>query len=427
LYNFSYSNFSIKRGDETHIAMKHVALITLIFFFLDCSAQNPNKNFEKLLKEMSEQYAEKNYQKSYNLALKVLEIDSKNLSALHCKLFSAFEIKKSDACIEAADAIIVTIDRSTLFPYLEEDSKKRQLLRFAYNLKAWITYEKSDNKTVLEKALENINTALSITSPIDTDEYMNAYLDTKVRILLKLNRNNEAYSTARIALKSDPYFSDLRDIKESEGYKNYLTQLNISGWGKYQKGNETETAIEALRRYENFINLYAKDEGEEVKLYHQIEWEKEKFKKKEIEEVEKKLNFKFPEDYIDFVTKYGNFKINEGYSLLRPHEITRLSDALKTEWNVNLEKKCNAAQRDNLSNLICFATGEEDRQDIWYFCFSAKTLHPATQFMDVIQYNQDDWWHLTETPQYKYEHKRGGFDLYISALVDKLIVDIIEE
>lgn len=407
--------------------MKNVFLITLIFFFLDCSAQNPKRNFEKILKEMSEHYTDKNYQKSYNLALKVLEIDSKNLSALHCKLFSAFEIKQSDACIEAADAIITVIDRSTLFPYLEEDSKKRQLLRFAYNLKAWISYEKSDNKTVLEKALENIDTALSITSPIDTDEYMNAYLDTKVRILLKLNRNNEAYSTARIALKSDPFFRDLRDIKESEGYKNYLTQLNISGWGKYQKGIETETAIEALRRYENFIKLYAKDEGEEVEFYHKIEWKKEKFKKKEIEEVEKKLNFKFPKEYIDFVTKYGNFKINEGYFLLRPYEITRLSDALKTEWNLNLEKKCNATQRDNLHNLICFATGEEGRQDIWYFCFSAKTLHPVTQFMDVIQYNQDDWWHLTETPQYVYEHKRSGFDLYISELVDQLINDILED
>ncbi|HLO52909.1 MAG TPA: SMI1/KNR4 family protein [Saprospiraceae bacterium] len=407
--------------------MKNVFLITLIFYFLDCSAQNPNKNFEKILKEMSVHYTDKNYQKSYNLALKVLEIDSKNLSALHCKLFSAFEIKQSDACIEAADAIIAVIDRSTLFPYLEEDSRKRQLLRFAYNLKAWISYEKSENKAVLEKALENINTALSITSPIDKDEYMNAYMDTKVRILLKLNRNNEAYSTARIALKSDPLFRDLRDIKESEGYKNYLTQLNISGWGKYQKGIETETAIEAFRRYENFIKLYAKDEGEEVEFYHQIEWKKEKFKKKEIEEVEKKLNIKFPKEYIDFVTKYGNFSISGGYFLLKPHEIIRLSDALKTEWNVDIEKKCNAAQRDNLRNLICFGTGEEGSQDIWYYCFSMKTLHPTTQFMDVIEYNQDDWWHLTESPGYKYEHKRSGFDLYISELVDQLINDILED
>lgn len=381
---------------------------------------------ENLLREMAEQYQGRNYQNSFNIAQKVLEIDSKNISALHCKLLSAFETKKTDACIEAADAIIATIDRSLLFPYLEEHSQKRQILRQSYNLKAWVSYEKSDKKSDLEKALKNINTGLSITAPIDNDEYMNAYLDTKARILLKLNRTNEAYSTVRIAQRSRPYFSDLQDIRESEGYKNYISQLNTSGWVKYQKGTETETAIEALKRYENFIDLLAKDEGEEI-MYHQIEWEKEKFKKKEIEAVEKKMNFKFPKEYIDFVTSYGNFTIDEGYYLLKPNKITRLSDALKSDWNVNLEIECNDTQRENLDNLICFATGESGRQEIWYYCFSAKSFNSTTNLMDVVEYSQGDWWRLTETPKSKYQHKRGGFDLYISKLIDKLINDILEE
>ncbi|RYU97707.1 SMI1/KNR4 family protein [Emticicia agri] len=399
--------------------MKKLFLLWFICVINNCNAQ---KNIEKRVEEMRQQYIGREYEKAYQSAGKILQDDTKNLSALHCLMNTAYELKKPKEAIEASNRIISSIDQSTLFPYLEEHSYYRQLLREAYNLRAWISYETGKD---LSKALEDVNAALSITSPIDKDPHLNAYVDTKVRILLKLNRPKEAYATAEKALRKDPDIQDLQDIKTSEAYQAYITEVHKSGWGKYTKGTTTETAIEALIRYENFIKIYEK-ETEQKMPYQQLKWYKKKFSAKDIQEAEKRLGISLPPDYIKFVTTYGNFSIQEGYNLLEPKEITRLSDALRKEWEINLEKKCTPKQRENLDNLICFGYGTEDQQDVWYYVFSYKTRNQQTGYMDVLPYNQDDWWDLTKTPTLIYTDKRGGFDNYISQLIDSLIQDIIE-
>ncbi len=400
--------------------MKKLLLLFIAFAIADCRAQT---NTEKRVEEMRRQYMSREYEKAYQSAKKILLDDKGNLSALNCLMNTAYELKHTKEALEASNKIISSIDRSTLFPYLEEHSYYRQLLREAYNLRAWIAYEAGKD---LPKALDDVNTALSISSPIDKDPNINAYVDTKVRILLKLNRTKEAYATAEKALRKDPEIRDLQDIKTSEAYKKYLVEVHQSGWGKYTKGSATETAIEALNRYENFIKFYAKDTGRELP-YHQLEWKKNKFSINELKDVEKRLSIKLPPDYIKFVTTYGNFSILEGYNLLNPNEITRLSDALRKEWEINLDKKCTPKQRENLDNLICFGYGEEGQQDVWYYVFSYKTRNPETGYMEVQPYNQDDWWDLTKTPGNIYSNKRGGFDAYISDLIDSLIQNIIEE
>ncbi|WP_158561253.1 SMI1/KNR4 family protein [Emticicia sp. C21] len=400
--------------------MKTLLLLFIAFISINCQAQ---KNMKKRVEEMRQQYMSREYEKAYQLARNILKDDAKNLSALNCLMNSAYELKKPKEAVEASTKIISSIDQSTLFPYLEEHSYYRQLLREAYNLRAWIAYETGKD---LPKALEDVNRALSITSPIDKDQNLNAYIDTRVRILLKLNRTKEAYATAEKALRKDPDIRDLQDIKSSEAYKKYVAEVHQSGWGKYTKGSSTETAIEALNRYENFIKLYEKD-TEQPLPYHQLKWYKNKFSQKELQEVEKRLGITLPPDYIKFVTTYGNFSIQEGYNLLNPKEITRLSDALRKEWEINLDKKCTPKQRENLDNLICFGYGTEDQQDVWYYVFSYKTRNAQTGYMEVQPYNQDDWWDLTKTPERMYSDKRGGFDTYISELVDSLIQSIIEE
>ena len=399
--------------------MKRLILLFITFIIIDCQAQ---KNMEKRVEEMRQQYMGREYEKAYQSAKKILQDDAKNLSALNCLMNTAYELKKPKDAIEASTKVISSIDQGTLFPYLEEHSYYRQLLREAYNLRAWIAYEAGKN---LPEALDDVNMALSITSPIDKDPNLNAYVDTKVRILLKLNRPKEAYATAEKALRKDPDIRDLQDIKTSEAYKKYITEVHKSGWGKYTKGTTTETAIEALTRYESFIKFYEKETGQEMP-YHQLKWYKKKFSSKEIQEAEKRLGIILPPDYVKFVTTYGNFSILEGYNLLEPKEITRLSDALRKEWEINLDKKCTPKQRENLDNLICFGYGTEDQQDVWYYVFSYKTRNQQTGYMDVLPYNQDDWWDLTKTPALIYSDKRGGFDTYISQLMDSLIQNIIE-
>jgi tetratricopeptide (TPR) repeat protein len=400
--------------------MKRLLLVFIAFVIVDCSAQ---KNMEKRVEEMRQQYMGREYEKANQLAKKILQDDAKNLSALNCFMNTSYELKKPKEAIEASTKIISSIDQSSLFPYLEEHSYYRQLLREAYNLRAWIAYEANND---LNKALEDVNKALSISSPIDKDPNMNAYVDTKVRILLKLNRTKEAYATAEKALRKDPDIRDLQDIKTSEAYKNYITEVHQSGWGKYTKGSHTEIAIEALNRYENFIKGYEKDTEQKLP-YHQLKWYKNKFSPKELQEVEKRLGITLPPDYVKFVTTYGNFSILEGHNLVEPKEIARLSDALRKEWEINLDKECSPKQRENLDNLICFGYGDEDLQEVWYYVFSYKTRNQQTGYTEVLPYNQDDWWDLTKTPDHIYSEKRGGFDAYISELIDSLIQEIIEE
>ena len=400
--------------------MRKLLLLFIAFGIFDCQAQ---KNLEKRVEEMRLQYMSREYEKAYQLAKNILKDDAKNLSALNCLMNVSYELKKPKEAVEASSKVISFIDQSTLFPYVEEHSYYRQLLREAYNLRAWIAYE-TDKE--LPKALEDVNMALSISSPIDKDPNMNAYVDTKVRILLKLNRAKEAYAIAEKTLRKDPDIRDLQDIKTSEAYKKYLTEVHQSGWGKYTKGSITETAIEALKRYENFVKSYEKDTGRELP-YHQLKWDKNKFSSKEIKEAEKRLGITLPPDYVKFATTYGDFSIADGHSLLSPKEITRLSDALRKEWEINLDKKCTPKQRENLDNLICFSYGTEDQQDVWYYIFSYKTRNPETGFMEVLPYNQDEWWDLTKTPDHIYTDKRGGFDTYMSGLIDSLIQNIIKE
>ncbi len=406
--------------------MKYFFTITLILFFINCQAQKVNKKLEKLYTEIENNFQQKKYEKAIEAAETIFAIEPNNLLALQYKLSSCITLKKDGESIKTANQIIAAINESNLFAYLPADGQKRALLRQAYNIKAWIEYTQSKKNADLERALQLVNKAISITSPIDKDSNLPAYLDTKVRILLKMRRENEAYATTQKALKIDANALDLQHIKQSEGYKKYVVENNKSGWPIYQKGNEIETAFEALNRYEKFVKSYENEEGVNLEFNH-LKWKNKKFKISDLEQVEQKFNFKFPADYVLFVTKYGNFSIAEGYDLLNPDEITRLSTALRKEWSINLEKKCKAIQIENLDNLICFGTGEEDRQDIWYYVFSNKTRNSTTGFMEVLAYNQDDWWELTETPQKKYESKRGGFDANISAMVDMLINSILEE
>jgi len=59
--------------------------------------------------------------------------------------------------------------------------------------------------------------------------------DTKVRILLKLGRVDEAYAIVQRVLKKDSSFADFQDIKNSAPYKAWLVQERTGGKKKSTK------------------------------------------------------------------------------------------------------------------------------------------------------------------------------------------------
>ncbi len=102
--------------------------------------------------------------------------------------------------------------------FTEEGAFRMEVYRVAGNGLAWETMELTDDKAELEKALEIIN---------KTEVYMgseeNYYiLDTKVRVLMKLKKQQEAFEIVEKVLDEIPDFGDFQDFYENDDYQKWL-------------------------------------------------------------------------------------------------------------------------------------------------------------------------------------------------------------
>jgi tetratricopeptide (TPR) repeat protein len=134
-----------------------------------------------------------------------------------------------DEILRTSRRLIAVTPEERLQPYSKEHLFPRETLRFAYRSLAAYGMERATSRRDIEKALENIDHCLSLRSPLDKEESLFGCLETKVRILLKLERTEEAYFIAHIVLKKDPRFEDLQDIKESKEYKAWLEEGGAEG------------------------------------------------------------------------------------------------------------------------------------------------------------------------------------------------------
>lgn len=106
----------------------------------------------------------------------------------------------------------------------------RESMRISSNTIAWYSQMNTENGPELEHLLEVISTGCQYVE--DPSHFF--MLDTKIRILLKLGRIDEAYHIVYDCLKADKYFSDLDDIKRDRAYiewrnKNYpVNQIEFS-------------------------------------------------------------------------------------------------------------------------------------------------------------------------------------------------------
>jgi len=115
-------------------------------------------------------------------------------------------------CMELMDK---TIRAGAIAHFTAMGKFYEEVIRFSTNIIAWNAYVKKKEGKELEEALETISMGCEyVDSP---DSFF--LFDTKVRILLRLKRKDEAYRIVNTCLKKSPNFSDFSDIKKDRDFR----------------------------------------------------------------------------------------------------------------------------------------------------------------------------------------------------------------
>jgi tetratricopeptide (TPR) repeat protein len=175
---------------------------------------------------------------------KVLSVDPRHLYALygaaHCRgsLMEHLRSHDRDAAIDGilslCHRMILRTPELSLSPTAKEDLFPRETLRFAYNALASWQMERAKSKRDLETALGHIDHCLSLTSPLDDKNAMLRYLDTKVRILLRIGRKEEAFEIVAHA----PKYPDFSDIVRGTEYEAWTRRGAIKAERKSRRSLE---------------------------------------------------------------------------------------------------------------------------------------------------------------------------------------------
>jgi len=356
-------------------------------------------------------FANKRWQKAYDLAHFDNEKDEANLLAAFIKLYSAAQLEKPDAAEDAH--ILLNYTDFEFWVYLEEHNFPRYARRFAYQFLAYI---EAENKNYND-ALNYIEEALFIGSPIDNLDNIPLY-EQKIQILLDSNKTEEAFYCIQRLLKRDENNDTFSEIIQSKDYQEYLKSYNLDD---LISGKPGETAKEALERYKRFLNLHYRGNDELIESLSPYFFAK--VSEEEILEAEERLGFKFPPSYRNFVLEYGLFQMGNGdsyeSSLFEPGEINTLYSILKDEWNTDIEE----IDFEGAKECIVFSYGDESLQMVYYYYFDKRTLNPETGEMRIEPFDQDEW--LFDNPSSMCQC--DAFDAHISeGVVDRLIKNILD-
>lgn len=166
------------------------------------SSKDVNPKVELVARKGSELAHKGDYSNALAHFEKVLSVDPKHLYALygaaHCKshLMEHLRSGERDAAVDGVLALchrlILRTPEASLDPEKKEHVFPRETLRFAYDKIASYALERAKTKRDLEVALRHIDHCLSLTSPLDDKHALAHYIETKVRILLRIGRKDEA-------------------------------------------------------------------------------------------------------------------------------------------------------------------------------------------------------------------------------------------
>lgn len=138
-------------------------------------------------------------------------------------------------CMELIDPILRA---GAIFHFTDRGNFYEEVIRYATNSIAWYAYINADNTRELEDALETISLGCKYA---DNPDYFYAF-DTKVRLLLKLDRKEEAFRIVLNCLQEAPGFSDFDDIKNTKEYVGWKRQLTSA------ESNYSEEEIAFLQK-----------------------------------------------------------------------------------------------------------------------------------------------------------------------------------
>lgn len=119
----------------------------------------------------------------------------------------------------------------TLFPHGSNwmNWEKERYVLYANQI-GWFTYEQEQDEKKLEAALAEVEKGYVLSNWRDL-KYIK---DTKVRLLLKLNRPLEAYPIIREAFSKDENYADFQDFNNDEPYLSWLKAEEKRGNEAYQ-------------------------------------------------------------------------------------------------------------------------------------------------------------------------------------------------
>ncbi len=123
-------------------------------------------------------------------------------------------------CCEAGKRCLELVPSSALRWHFDDLSAfYREVMRFGANAVAWFLYEEASTPQQYEEALLWAEKGLPA---IEIAQEAHLYLlDTQVRILLALERTDDAYTIAHRVLSRFPQFKDFQDIKKSPAFKKW--------------------------------------------------------------------------------------------------------------------------------------------------------------------------------------------------------------
>lgn len=187
---------------------------------------------DSLKKKLSNLVANCEYADAIKIADEILSNEPDDLFTLDNKLYALWFVFESASGTEKhefrklriniSNKIIKLIEKK--LPSVMHFSEERTNLVAAYqraqNNIAWDYLTQSDKESDWLKGLKNIQKAIDLESALFIQ-------DTKVRLLLKLGRSEEAYLIAEEFLKKDPNCGDFQDIKRSKEYLTWLKKAEV--------------------------------------------------------------------------------------------------------------------------------------------------------------------------------------------------------